>query len=74
MEQIEEAGLEEVNESLFRVAAGILICFLFAAPQIRPLAVYWQDRGRGDYQARRQCHASVYRCLDGDGVVTDWYV
>lgn len=74
MEQIEEAGLEEVHLILCSVQVGILITCPLAAPQIRPLVVHWQDRGRGDYQARRQCNASIHRGFDGDGVVTDWYV
>lgn len=74
MEQVEEAGLEEVHNTYSLVCPSILIRVSCAAPQIRPLAINWQDRGRGNYQAGRQCNASIHRRPDGNGVDPDWYV
>lgn len=76
MDQTEEAGLEEVCIPLsgwcgacppaYTAWAVVLIVVfeLNTAFEICSLAGDWEDRGRRDYQARDQRHASVHRGID----------
>lgn len=61
MDTNEDVGLEEVCISGTRAQENQLT---YPAPEIRPLVIYWEDRGRGNHQTRRQRHSPIHRRLD----------
>ena len=73
---VEEAGLEEVCGFVCVCDTPIQLLRFLArtAPQVRSVAVYRKNRGRRNGQIGRECHSSVYRGFDGDGLGANRYV
>lgn len=70
MDTNEDVGLEEVGISGSCAQENQLT---HSVPEIRPLVIYWEDRGRGNNQTGRQRHTPIHRRVDRARLGTDRY-